>query len=1354
MDNPDKKEEENLNHENQNKKINNLDLNKSINSENIREKEKFPMIDSNEIENPITIKVERNKSRKSNYADLEKVRKENESLLEGNEQSGTKSNLLFDEKNVTIFRLFGHLNRPIDYLFIFLGLIGSFGSGISMPIQAFILSDLFSDVGNTSESVTMEDILVMMEIVEKTFNNQIKRFLIFGTIAFVCNFLSMSFWNLVGQRNIHHLKFKYFSIILGQEQGWFDQNNTYEFATKVQTQLEQIEMGLGDKLGNIFVSIAQCITGFLLAFLTSWKLTLVMLSISPLILATICFMLFSMKNGIIMSRNFYEKAGNIAEEMLYSIKTVSSFANFEFEKRRFNEKIEICYQIELKTIRKLGLCIGLLIFFLNCTIFISLLYGRTLIQKEKNTNKGRNFTGGDVITVTFCTLMGIIGIGSIVSNIKIVQESCIASSDYFTLYEREIPMDFSKSVEKPDLDKIKGHIIFKDVVFKYPNDVNNRIILNKLNLEIEAGKKVALVGESGCGKSTVVNLIERLYEITEGEIIIDDLEIKKYNLQYLRSLIGYVKREPVLFNKSIRENLIFGREELLNKISNNNIDNLIQKACDESYASEFINNLPDGLDYVVGIKGSKLSEAQKKRIAIARAILAYPKILILDECTPALDNKSEKEVQRALDNIIKKNVTTIIIAHRLSTIKNADLIYALKEGKVIEKGTHKELLEKNGYYAGLVKSQLAQDEIEIKYQQEMFKKRSSIKRQNTDEEIHFEKKDEEIYIDQDKVNLEISRLFGEIPDKKINMFLGCLGAAIVSGLSPANGVMMGNALNGLNSKYETVRYDKGLKYALLFLLVAFLQGVGNVLMNCQFMLLGASLIRAYRKKILSKYLQIHLSFFDLTINSPGSLLTKLTIDTTQLNSLMLTILGSTVQCSVVLIVGLTLGSIYEYRLTLIMFFFIPFIVASMVIRRMANRGNSIKGDKINIEAGGILLECVTNTKTIYSFNFQKKAVQMYMEIIDLLKNQFVRDSMIGGFFVGLGQFCMFAANAVVLYAAKKYILKGEIDSEDMGIVMNIVMTSASGIVQGMGSIGDLKKAKIAFKSLYSIIDLESKISAFRNDNEGKISSENIKGKIEFKHVYFAYPTRPEKIILKDLSFVIEPRQQAALVGYSGSGKSTIIQLLERFYDVEEGKGEILIDGINIKDYNLYELRRKIGLISQEPILFKRSLLENVLYGKLDASVEDCIKAAKEANIMKFFTDEEKLNQEIGETTTKKKNEENHKKEEVGKKEDPVTKGEKQRLVIARAFLKNPVILLLDEATSALDKDSELEVQKSLDKLTKNRTSIVIAHRLSTIEKCDKIFVLENGRLVEQGNHQELMVLKKKYYILHKYSDTA
>jgi len=1308
--------------------------------------------------NNTTNEVQPMNRKSSSFYDYEELKREADELRDvDNAQNELKKNLMFEEKDISVFRLYGHLMEKIDYVLIVLATIGSMGAGLSLPIMAYISADLMGDIGNTSEY--NDDPLILLDRVKSAFDTQIKRFFIFGAIAFVCNFLAICFWSYIGFRMCHRLKRNYFTVILSQEQGWFDAHNAFEFATKVQAQLEQIEFGTGDKLGQVIQQFSSCIIAFVFAFVISWKIGLIMLCVAPFIIIDVLILVTALKTGIIMGRKTWEKAGGIAEEMLYNIKTVASFANFEYEMRRFNQKVELCYQLDLGTVFRLGACIGALIFFLNLSFVIAIGYGRTLIGKSYNSNKGKDYSAGHVMNSALCMLMGIMGIGLSAPNIKVIQESCTASSDYFTLYEREPQMDYSQSVEKPPREQISGRIEMRNIKFIYPSDPNRRVILEGLNLTFEPGKKVALVGESGCGKSTTVNLIERLYETTEGEILIDGMDIKKYDIKYLRSLIGYVQQEPVLFNQSIRENIIFGREEQINDLGD--MDDLIQNACDESYATEFISKLPDELNYIVGIKGGKLSGGQKQRVAIARAILNKPKILILDEATSALDNISQK------------NVTTVIIAHRLSTIKNADLIYAIKEGRVIEQGTHKELLAQNGYYAGLVRSQLAQDEIETKEELELREKKSSLKRRNTDEEVQFTKKDNELYIEEETVRVNPCRILKEVVREHCCILvLGLIGACGAGAAQPVNGYIMANCLNGMNSMYETIRYDDTLFYLWFLLLLAFLQGVFNFLMIWMFSRIGVGLARIYRKKVLRKYLQLHISFYDITKNAPGALLTRLSIDTMQLNNLIFTTVGSTVQVSTTFVVGLIMGCIYEYRLTLIMFCFVPFIAISIIIRRTLNSGSGKRGVKAYVEAGGILSECVTNTKTIYSYNFQQPAVEMYMNALEYTRKKFVKDSVVAGFFVGLGQFALFVGQACVFIAAKNYILDGEIDSEDMGIALNIVMISAGGIGNGLAQLGNIKKAFIAFKSIYSTLDQPVLINPFKKDNEGKISAQNIKGKIEFRHVYFAYPTRPEQVILKDVSFTIYPGQQAALVGYSGSGKSTVVQLLCRFYDVEDGKGEILIDDVNIKDYNLYELRKKIGLVAQEPILFKRSVLENVRYGNLDATDEECIEAARQANIMKFFT-KEKMHQVIGVQNkeqaleSNKANKEDKKdvnpndpnappentgEEKVGQKEDPVSGGEKQRLAIARAFLKDPTILLLDEATSALDRDSEKLVQASLDKLSVNRTSIAIAHRLSTIEHCDQIFVLENGRLVEQGTHEQLMALKNKYYILHKYSD--
>jgi ATP-binding cassette subfamily B (MDR/TAP) protein 1 len=546
------------------------------------------------------------------------------------------------------------------------------------------------------------------------------------------------------------------------------------------------------------------------------------------------------------SRENYENSGGIAEEVLYNFKTVSSFANYKFEIKRFNSKLDEAFNFSIKKIKKISTFFALLYFFNYVGISLGILVAAYLYTNgDQSSIFGHVISPGDINIVINCILLSSLVISEASPNVKAIMESCSSAYHFYKLRDSTIIKESEnlKSFQNSSARIVNSEIEFNKVVFSYPSNPQRKI-LDGISFKLKENSLNAIVGTSGSGKSTIISLIERFYEINAGEIKIGGLDISKMDKIYLRSQIGYVPQEPMLFNKSIKENILIGRENIS--------DEQIHKACEMAHVNEFLSNLPNGLDTLVGVKGSKFSGGQKQRIAIARAILGNPKILILDEATSALDVKSEKEVQFAIDSI-SKQITTIVIAHRLSTIKNSDNIIVLEAGKIVEIGTNESLNAKQGYYFNLIKHQLYKEDKphrkpsisslimperksygSIRKSTISGKVSVSIRRKLPDtikEEKPYIKEEstQEEKIDEEKLKKHKKMLIDMVLEQKMLVFLALLSSVLLGICFPTLGLLISFYIDMIVSSDPDKIVKLGWIYLFIFLLFAVVTGLSMYL---------------------------------------------------------------------------------------------------------------------------------------------------------------------------------------------------------------------------------------------------------------------------------------------------------------------------------------------------------------------------------------------------------------------------------------------------------------------------------------------------------------------------------------------
>ncbi|KAL4426347.1 hypothetical protein ABPG74_006285 [Tetrahymena malaccensis] len=1255
---------------------------------------------------------------------------------EQKQQSQNEAPKKKEKSHLPLTALFRFASRQ-DWTMMIIGSIAALLNGLSYPSFSLIFGQMIDSFGPTS---TGDDLV-------KAAGTQCIYFAIIGVVSFLLSWIQLGCWMITGERQSIQFRKHYFKAIINQEIGWFDQVNPNELSSKIASECTHIQEAIGEKVATYLMSISTAIGGFAVGYTRGWQMALVSTAALPvIILGAACYTLVMQKSQKAISGS-YETAGGLAEQSLNAIKTIKSLTGEEFELSVYTRSLSDAFKIACRYGGLAGAGMGLMLLTMFCDYALSFWYGSQLISEGVyNQIYDRNYTQGDVYVIFFSVLIGgfsFAQIGPCLSSFEVGKE---AAEKIFKI------MDRAPLIQMPNdpkiIPNIQGDIIFDQVEFRYPakKDIP---VHRKLSLRIQPNKKTALVGESGCGKSTVMQLLLRFYDPEQGKVTIDGYDVKSLDFRWLRNNVGYVGQEPVLFATTIRENLKFGKESATE-------EEMIQ-ALKQANAWEFVSQLENQLDTFVGNAGSQISGGQKQRICIARAILKNPQILLLDEATSALDRKNEAMIQKTLDEI-SKGRTTIVIAHRLTTIKNADEILVIDHGKLVEQGNYEQLIEARGKFEALAKNQIQKeqkDDEERKQKEELQKEdqieqqerlkqstqqRSSSVFQNAiskEELAAQEEKEKQAYFKQLEKNMW-TRLFTMNKPERPQFIYGIFYTALSGACFPLCGLILGEFISVLSNPHASDFDSKRSMLAIYFIIIGVIGFFLNVLKFYYFTRVGEGLTLRVRQELLRKMLKMPGAWFDKNENNPGTLSARLASDAHLINNLTSNVVQVQVFNFATFLTGFVVAFVYSWRVALVAIAVCPFVVVSGTIRAKKVQGFSEGSDKAYKDSGIIIMEAVTNIRTVASFANEKKLSQFLDETLVEPYSIAFRKGHISGVLLGFSQIGTFAVYAIIFICSAVFVRDYGVTPREMFVSIFAVLNAATSAGNNNHFMGDVGAAKAACKEIFRIIDSKDEVQ-LQQQRRAELNIDNkplvinkIKGDIEFRNVSFKYPTR-DATVFRHLSFKVQAGQKVAFVGPSGSGKSSVLQLLLRFYDNYEG--QILVDGEDIRNYDIKEFRKNFGVVSQEPTLFQGTIAENIKYNTPDVGFKEIREAAQKANALSFIEQKED-------------GVEDGFQKQVGLKGSQISGGQKQRIAIARAVIKNPNIMLLDEATSALDHENEKIVQEALNQVMKGKTSLVIAHRLSTIVDSDQIFVIEGGKLVEQGTFEELMSKKQFFYRLN------
>ena len=1095
--------------------------------------------------------------------------------------------------------------------------------------------------------------------------------------------------NATAARMKAKIRAQLYEHILQLGAGHFDQRRTGDAVLALVDGVEQLDPFFGGYLPQLIVAglTPLLIFGFM-AFLDLKTATVFLVFALLTLIAPAAFHKLNSRASVAHRR----AQADTAADFLDNIQGLATLKAFGQSKQRGNELAARARHLYRSTMWVLAVNIatgGITLFGISAGAAVALGWGAIRVQSGELS----------LSTLLVVLLLGIEVFRPLRDLVQLYHSSMLAVAATRGIYQL---MDAIPEVQEPPhaalVDNLQPSVRFEHVTFGYLGGA--RPALHDVSFTLEPGQTLGVVGPSGAGKSTMVNLLLRFVDPQDGHVVLGDKDVRELPLEILRRQVAVVAQDTYLFYGSVADNLRVARPDAT--------QDELERACQAANAHEFIIQLPNGYDTLIGERGVRLSGGQRQRLAIARALLKDAPLLILDEALSSVDAENEATIQQALE-VLQRGRTTLVIAHRLSSVANADRIIVLERGRLVEEGTPLDLLQRpEGAYRRLMAAQRVVVDAVPAYEPPPLRAPVALASDgHSHSHSHSHGRAHAIETPTATPAGEVwRRLFKLVRPWGGETALVFLLGPLQAGAQVALGVISALLVVQVVTNTNLAPWLWGL--GLMVPIAAILRWADSwISHDLAYRLLAELRIRLY--ELLDPLAPAY-----LVRRRSGDLVSALLSDV-ELIELFYAHTVSPLFVAILVPGGVLVAlGVLAWPLALVL---VPFLVGVALTPMLAAQQSSRLGGALRETTGEVTahaVDSVQGLRTIAAFDYgHTRAMEIGARSQKLgdLKRSFLRWQAVQNAAIdalmGLGALA-------VMTAGVQLVTDGQLARTFLPLATLLAAASFQPVITIVTVAKELHQTLGAARRFFAVEDEPVAV----RDGAMALPESAATASADFDGVTFAY-ARTDQPALTDVDFELPPGRTIALVGRSGAGKTTAAHLLLRFWDPQSG--QLRVDEHDLRALRLDDLRGLIALVAQDTYLFNASLRDNIRLGRPDASDADVLEAARAANVDEFA-------QALPEGYDTF----------IGERGVQLSGGQRQRVSIARALLKDAPVLVLDEATSHLDAVSEAQVRQALDRLSRGRTTLVIAHRLSTIREADEIVVLDEGRVAEHGSHADLI----------------